>query len=430
VRHLERHVTQVLLDEHGDIDRLQLDGDEPLAADFFVDCTGFASLLIGKALQTPFKSYSDNLFNDAAVALPSPIEGPISSQTVSTALKSGWAWKIRLTNRYGNGYVYSSAHCSADQPETELRQHLGLLDADIEPVHLRMRVGSMAKHWNRNCVAIGLAQGFIEPLEATALLLVQRTAMALVDALEVGDLGEAAQARFNAAIHRHFEGTRDFIVAHYKTNSRTDTDYWLANAANTNLSDPLRELLGTCLARQPLIGGLQKGRFGYGFSTMSWYALLAGVGVFPDEGLRAPTAAQAQFDPVTIDNLLSRSALDFQDHRELLRHIPPKPTGRALHLYQWRSPGRIRPASAASAASRRTRNWPAPATDRPAAASRRPARSSRHCQCTAPAPGSARAGRAARPPRSTARAGACWRRRRRPRPGATVSFPATRAATS
>ena len=335
VRHLERHVTQALLDERGDIERLQLDGDDTLAADFFVDCTGFSSLLIGKTLQTPFQPYSDNLFNDSAVALPSPLGGPIDSQTISTALKHGWAWKIPLTNRYGNGYVYSSAHCSADQAETELRGHLGLLDADIKPVHLKMRVGSMAKHWNRNCVAVGLSQGFIEPLEATALLLVQRTAMALVEALEAGDLGEAAQARFNAAMHRHFEGTRDFIVAHYKTNSRTDTDYWRANAANTNLSDPLRELLGTWLSRQPLVGGLQKGRFGYGFSTMSWYALLAGVGVFPDDDLRPPTPAEAAYDPITIDNLLSRSALNYPDHRELLGSIPPKPKERTLQLYHW-----------------------------------------------------------------------------------------------
>src|SRR6202012_3910296 len=149
---------------------------------------------------------------------------------------------------------------------------------------------SMARHWNRNCVAIGLSQGFIEPLEATALLLVQRTAMALVAAIEAGDLGDAAQERFNADMHRHFEGTRDFIVAHYKTNSRTDTDYWRANAANTRLSDPLRELLGTWLSRQPLVGGLRKGRFGYGGSTRAGFVLLAGVGVFPDEALRAPTA--------------------------------------------------------------------------------------------------------------------------------------------
>ena len=106
------------------------------------------------------------------------------SQTVSTALRHGWAWKIPLTQRYGNGYVYSTAFCSPDEAETELRAHLGLLDADTPARHLGMRVGRVSRHWNRNCVAIGLAQGFIEPLEATALLFVQRTATLLVEALE------------------------------------------------------------------------------------------------------------------------------------------------------------------------------------------------------------------------------------------------------
>ena len=145
------------------------------------------------------------------------------------------AWKIPLTNRVGNGYVYSSAHCSADEAETELRKHLGLLDADTPARHLKMRVGRMSKQWSRNCVAVGLSQGFIEPLEATALLFVQRTAEMLVEVLEKGDLSPGVQDQFNAAMHTRFENTRDYIVAHYKTNSRTDTDYWRANAENMQL---------------------------------------------------------------------------------------------------------------------------------------------------------------------------------------------------
>ncbi len=142
------------------------------------------------------------------------------TQTVSTALGHGWAWKIPLTERYGNGYVYSTQFCSPDQAETELRAHLGLLDADTPARHLKMRVGRVTQRWNRNCVANGLAQGFIEPLEATALLFVQRTATMLVEALEDGDLGEDARSRFNDTVNAQFEGTRDYIVCHYKTNSR------------------------------------------------------------------------------------------------------------------------------------------------------------------------------------------------------------------
>ena len=336
VTHVARHMNAVTLDARGDIASLALEGGESLAADFFVDCTGFASLLIGKALQTPFVSYAENLFNDAAIALPSPLDGPVMAQTVSTALGHGWAWKIPLTSRFGNGYVYSSQSCTADQAETELRAHLGLLDADVPARHLKMRIGRVTQHWNRNCVAVGLSQGFIEPLEATALLFVQRTAAALVQALEAGDLGESARAAFNDTVNAQFEGTRDYIVTHYKTNSRTDTEYWRANAANTHLSEPLKQLLNAWISTRPIIGGLQGGAIGRGYPVVSWYSLLAGMGIFPEDAqLRAPTAAEAQHDMAAIDNLLDRSAQNFPDHLACLRNIPAKVTERSLQMYLW-----------------------------------------------------------------------------------------------
>jgi glycine/D-amino acid oxidase-like deaminating enzyme len=338
VVHVARHMTSTTLDERGDIRALELEGGETLAADFFVDCTGFASLLIGKALKTPYVPFAENLFNDAAIAMPTPSDaGPIQSQTVSTAMRHGWAWKIPLTSRNGNGYVYSSAHVSADAAETELRTHLGLLDADVAARHLKMRVGRYTQHWNRNCVAVGLSQGFIEPLEATALLFVQRTAMWLVESLENGELGEPARASFNDKVNAQFEGTRDYIVTHYKTNTRTDTPYWRDNAANTRLSDPLRLLLGGWLASKPIVGGIRQGQIGRGYPTMSWYCLLAGVGLFPeDTDLRAPTPQEAQYDLASIDQLLQRSALNFPDHRTYLGDIAPKVTEKSLQLYQWR----------------------------------------------------------------------------------------------
>jgi glycine/D-amino acid oxidase-like deaminating enzyme len=336
VRHVSRHMQEAILDDTGDIASLRLEGDENLAADFFIDCTGFASLLIGKALQTPFVPYAENLFNDAAIALPTTIDGPISSQTTSTALRHGWSWKIPLTNRYGNGYVYSSAFCSPDEAERELRSHLGLLDDDAPARHLKMRIGRVTRHWNRNCVAIGLSQGFIEPLEATTLLFVQLSASWLVTALEKGDLSEAARNTFNDTVNAQFEGTRDYIVTHYKANTRTDTDYWRANAANTNLSEPLQRLLKTWLASRPIIPGLKKGEFGRGYPTMSWYSLLAGMGLFPDpQELRAPNAEEARHDLEALDNLLDRSAMNFPDHREFLQRIPLKSKEKSLQLYLW-----------------------------------------------------------------------------------------------
>lgn len=336
VRHVPRHVQSVVQDKNGDIAALQLEGDEMLAADFFVDCTGFSSLLIGRTLGTPFVPFSDNLFNDAAVAMPTPLHGPIMTQTVSTALGHGWAWKIPLTERYGNGYVYSTSFRSPDQAETELRAHLGLLDADVPARHLKMRVGRVAQAWNRNCVANGLAQGFIEPLEATALMFVQRVATMLVTILENGDLGEAARQRFNDTVNAQVEATRDYIVCHYKTNSRTDTEYWRANAANTHLSESLVRVLRTWMDRKPLIPGLKKGLFGQAYPTVSWYCLLAGMGIFPDpEDLQPPTPRQAQHNLAALDNLLERSAANYPDHRTLLQDIPARVSEETLQLYLW-----------------------------------------------------------------------------------------------
>jgi hypothetical protein len=333
VVHLARPLHSATLDGRGHIRSLELDGGDSLAADFFVDCSGFASLLIGEALKTPYVSFADGLFNDAAIAMSTPgDDGPLASHTVSTALGHGWAWTLPLASRNDNGYVYSSAHVSADAAETALRRRLGLLDADVPALHLKMRTGRHARHWSGNCVAIGAAQGFIEPLEGTELMFAQRAAASLVDVLERGDLGEAAQAAFNDGLNARMDGMRDYIVAHFKSNTRIDTDYWRANAANNALSQPLQLLLRTWLSRQPIAPGIDNGTFGTGCDTLSWYCLLAGVGVFPDVRQEGATAATA--DLAGIDNLIQRSTPNFPDHRAWLRAIPPG----AERTRLWRQP--------------------------------------------------------------------------------------------
>jgi hypothetical protein len=337
VKHTLCHIKHVQLNEKGDIASLQTDSGETVVADFFVDCSGFAALLIEKALKTPYISFKENLFNDAAVAMPTPIGDEIPPQTVSTAMRHGWTWKIPLTGRYGNGYVYSSDFCSADEAERELRGHLGLLDADVEARHLKMRTGRVTKHWNRNCLAVGLSQGFIEPLEATALMFVQRTISTFVAYFESGDIGERAREAFNDWANSTFEGTRDYIVTHYKTNSRSDTEYWRANAKNTHISDPLKQLIGTWMSGKSIVKEVSEGRLGKGYPVFSWLCLLTGVGIFPDtETLREPTQREAPYKMAQIDNLLERAAMNFRKHREVLANIPPKPTEDSLQLYFWR----------------------------------------------------------------------------------------------
>jgi tryptophan 6-halogenase len=336
VRYQAAHVTHANLDDTGAIASVSTREGDTLHGDVFVDCTGFAGLLITQALKTPFVSFANNLFNDAAIAMPTPIGEAIPSETVSTAMKHGWAWKIPLTSRYGNGYVYSSQFCSADQAETELREHLGLLDSDTPARHLKMRIGRVTQHWNKNCLAIGLSQGFIEPLEATALLFVQQTASLFADFLEHGDLSDAAHARFNDQVNQHFEGTRDYIVTHYKTNSRTDTEYWRANAANRSLSEPLKQLLSLWMSGKSIAAPVRRQVLGKGYPVMSWYALMAGMGIFPEPStLRPPREGERPYDLAGIDNLLDRSMINYRDHRQVLDDIPLRRRDPSLQVYLW-----------------------------------------------------------------------------------------------
>jgi 2-polyprenyl-6-methoxyphenol hydroxylase-like FAD-dependent oxidoreductase len=336
VGHLSCHVTHANLDAEGNIASVSTQEGQTIAADFFVDCSGFAGLLIDKALHTPFVSFANNLFNDAAVALPTPIDGPIPSETVATALKCGWAWRIPLTSRFGNGYVYSTQFCSPEAAEAELRAHLGPQATDVPARHLRMRIGRVAQHWNRNCLAIGLSQGFIEPLEATALLFIQLTAEWFVEAVERGDRGEAARAQFNQRVNEHFEGIRDYIVTHYKTNSRTDTEYWRANAANLALSEDLKKLYSAWMGGTSIAPGVARQVIGKGYPVFSWYALMSGMGIFPDAAqLRPPTREEARYSMAEIDDLLDRSQENYPDHARMLGAIPARRSEPSLQLYFW-----------------------------------------------------------------------------------------------
>lgn len=334
VKYRQCHVEAVEQAENGDIAALVMKDGERFEADFFVDCTGFAAVLIQKTLNTPFVSYANNLFNDAAVAMPSPVGDVLPSQTRSIAMQHGWRWEIPLTERFGNGYVYSSRYCTAEQAEHELRASLGRLDDPTPARHLRMRIGRLTEHWRGNCLAVGLSQGFIEPLEATALLFIQRTVQQFVEHLRRGDLSDSAHESFNQRTNEQFEGTRDYIVTHYKTNSRSDTPYWRDCAANGELSDSLKELYTLWLSGKGIADDVGSQRLGKGYPVFSWYCLLAGMGCFPPQ-LRAPTASEQFYDLREVDDFIQRSAENFPSQRELLAAPPPRRKSPSLQLYFW-----------------------------------------------------------------------------------------------
>jgi hypothetical protein len=273
-----------------------------------------------RALQVPFASFAENLFNDSAVVFPT--EGPetVAPQTRSTALKYGWAWSIPLTSRVGNGYVYSSSYVSENDAEEELRQHTGMLDSGVEARHIKFKVGRVARHWEGNCVAIGLSQGFIEPLEATALHLVQETVEGFIDALETAGFTADKRDLFNERINERFEAVRNYIVAHYRVNSRTDTEYWRDNTANDKLSRSLYDVISTWTAGKNLTDELKRQQIENYYPSISWHCLLAGYGIYPTQDQlkkKGETGDEQKLN--AIHDFIRRCSLNYKPHAELLR---------------------------------------------------------------------------------------------------------------
>ncbi|MFQ3337421.1 MAG: hypothetical protein ACI9VO_000181 [Colwellia sp.] len=315
-------VNEVELSESGEVSALVTINNGNLAADLFIDCTGFSGLLIQKALNSKFISFKDNLFNDSAVAIQTPKDSntPIISSTRSTALSSGWAWEIPLTNRYGNGYVYSSDFISAKQAEQELKEHLNISDQeDIKVKHLKMKVGRIEKHWHKNCLAIGLSQGFIEPLEATSLMLVQFTLEEFIEQYTTGKKQVSQQKLFNDKVNNMIEGVRDYIVTHYKVNSKSNSAYWKKCRENTNISTNLSALLNAWGNPEKFEEELEKQEDSLSYLRPSWYVILAGMGLYPEEALKHNNDlthhAQAQEYCVKVVDEI------FPDHREYLNRF-------------------------------------------------------------------------------------------------------------
>jgi Tryptophan halogenase len=325
VDHIQARVVDVERRQNGDIAALIDDTGRRIDGDLFVDCTGFASILMQKNLGVDFKSFKSNLFNDAAVVMPTPIVDDYAPETVSTALSNGWCWKIPLTSRFGNGYVYSSDHLQADDAETEFRRHLGMLDSDVDVRHLRMRVGQLARHWDHNCLALGLSQGFIEPLEATALLLVQVAIEIFMERYENAGFRPDHRDEYNRVISDRFERVRDYIVAHYKLNTRDDSDYWRANRDNMNLSDLLRHILDAWYRRRDLGEEIRRRKIQSHFTNLSWHCLFSGYGVYPpladDQANRVDHYVESR-----VAEYLSRCALNFDSLSANLDRLQPNET--------------------------------------------------------------------------------------------------------
>jgi tryptophan 7-halogenase len=234
VRRIDARVVEVSRDESAGDERvrcIRLDSGERLEAGLFIDCSGFHRLLIEKHLHAGFVDWSHWLPCDRAVALPCAAAEPgrIEPYTRSRALEAGWSWRIPLQNRVGNGYVYSSAHIDDEQA---VRQLQGQLESPAlaDPNLVRFRAGHVRRFWIGNCVAIGLAGGFLEPLESTSISLIQMGIDKLLHLWPDEDMSPGVLAQLAAEYNRlsvtEFERIRDFIILHYSANRRSSGELW------------------------------------------------------------------------------------------------------------------------------------------------------------------------------------------------------------
>jgi tryptophan 7-halogenase len=319
-RRTEGRIVDVELNgESGDVKAVILADGQRIAGDLFVDCSGFVSLLIGKALEEPFEDWSKWLPCDRAVAMPCRTKTAITPYTGVIAMDSGWRWRIPLQHRTGNGYVYSSAFVSDDQTRSDL---VDAVEGEpiAEPRVLKFKAGRRRRSWVRNCVAVGLASGFLEPLESTSIYLIQAAITALVELFPETPVAEQDRDEFNRVIDLEYDRIRDFLILHYHATERSDSAFW-DYVRTMEIPDSLAEKLDLFRRR----GRVVKYREGV-FLEASWIAVYLGQRVDPrGHDLRAemPSADALARGMETLRNQIKATAEAMPDHAAMLSRYCP-----------------------------------------------------------------------------------------------------------
>lgn len=276
-------VEDAILNEAGDIESILLTDKTTLQADLFVDCTGFSSLLLGKTLGVPFISQDDVLFNDSALALQVPYESEhqaIATHTIATAQNAGWIWDIGLPHRRGVGHVYASKYLSDDEAEANLYRYLDAKPGSLEPRKISFRSGHRSQYWKNNCVAVGMSGGFVEPLEATAIMLVEVAARYIADNLPPdSDIMKITAKRFNQQMDYRWSRIIDFLKLHYMLSQRPEP-YWQAHTDPASFPESLKEDLAIWSARGPINSDFEGSA--ELFPAASYQYVMYGMGFKPD----------------------------------------------------------------------------------------------------------------------------------------------------
>jgi len=325
VTHVVATVERAELDADGAIAAVVTREAGALSADLYIDCTGFRAALIEGSLGSPLRAMNDVLFADRALALQVPYpraDTPIASYTIATAQEAGWTWDIGLQERRGVGYVYSSRHTDDARAEEVLRRHIGPASEALSPRLLKLRVGYRETQWVKNCVAVGLSGGFIEPLESSGIGLIE-TAAYLIGYLFPFNGDTAPVARmFNELMRQRYERIFDFVKMHYCLTQRTDTRFWIDNADPRSVPDSLRERLAMWRCRPPhrmdFITDVEM------FLPASWQFILYGMEFETDlSPMRAmyPRIDEARREFEMIRKVSSHAIVDLPDHRALVEEL-------------------------------------------------------------------------------------------------------------
>jgi tryptophan halogenase len=316
VSHVQDEMVEAVLDERGFIAALRTKTGQTLEGDLFVDCSGFRGLLINKALGEPFIDMNDHLLCDSAVATAVPHDDAangIEPYTSAIAMKSGWTWKIPLLGRFGTGYVYSSQFVSRDEATVDFCRLWGLDPEDTPLNQVRFRVGRNQRAWVKNCVSVGLASCFVEPLESTGIHFIYGAIYQLAKHFPDKRFDPVLVDRFNREIEFMFDDTRDFIQAHFSLSPRTDSEFWRANK-ELNLTGDILDKIAAYRAGMVVNPPIAEAETYYGdpgvefrnfWTNGSYYSIFAGLGFHPERPLPALSykpesvgAAQRLFDEV------------------------------------------------------------------------------------------------------------------------------------
>jgi tryptophan halogenase len=334
VKRVEGIVDQVVTRNDGSIDKVVLQNGHEASGDLFIDCSGFRSILNGKAMDTPFLDWSDVLLNDRAITVQTENLDQPHPYTLAAAQDFGWRWRIPLQHRAGNGYVFCSKYISDDEARAVLLSQVQgppITDTWLVP----FKTGMRSKLWNKNCVAIGLAGGFIEPLESTALHLIYRGMDYLLRFFPDCDLAPSLQAEYNRRMAADYEEIRDFIVLHYCTTQRDDTPFW-REYQQIELPQSLKERMELFRETATLRDGVDDM-----FRAASWQSVMEGMGVRPKRYQQLVDTAPYSVIRQTLDAtapLMRQQVAALPDHGDFLKTQcpapppPPPPESRRLKV--------------------------------------------------------------------------------------------------